>query len=199
VTADEVQSPTGGQDPVSTPVVYTDEKFTYQEGWRWGKSLRRWFHRELSSITDPPQRPVLHVCCGESTLGDIRADIVPGCGNVRADAFNLPFADGSIPTIVSDPPYDWAIQHRMGFFQELARVHQPGGLLLHKAPWGPLDGFYQVKSVYEARNRHLPRDVHRLTRSRRREGDADPEERNDTLQPLTEPSTQQQRITEVAQ
>lgn len=152
-----------------SPVVLTDEKFTYQEGWRWSKSLREWFHRELSSLTDPPGRPVVHVCSGKSTLGDIRIDIDEDCGNVRASAFSLPFADESVPTIVSDPPYDWPLQHRMRYFIELARVHMGGGLLLHKAPWGPLDGLYEVEATVEARNRHLPRDVHRLTRSRRRD------------------------------
>lgn len=157
----------------ASPVRLTDEKFTYQEGWRWGRSLRAWFHRELSSVTDPPERPVVHVCSGKSTLGDIRLDIAEDCGNVRADAFSLPFADGSVPTIVSDPPYDWPLQYRMRYFIELARVHKGGGLLLHKAPWGPLDGLYEVEEMVEARNRHLPRNVHRLTRSRRRAPETD--------------------------
>lgn len=156
---------------MSSALPHTDEKYTYREGWRWSPSIREWFHTQLSSLTNPPGRPVLHVCSGKSRLGDIRIDILP-TGDVQADALNLPLADDSIPTIVSDPPYDWALQHRIKYFQELGRVHEPGGLLLHKAPWLPLEGLYDIQRVVVANNRHLPRNVHQMARSRRRVHDA---------------------------
>lgn len=143
---------------------------TYQEVWRWPRELEEWFHRQLSNIVDPPERPVVHVCCGESSLGDLRIDVVDGLGNVRADMFSLPFGDESVGTVVCDPPYELALQDRHRHMTELARVHRPGGLLLYKASWWPLEGRWVHEENWTWSPRvGLPRDAHLLCRARRRE------------------------------
>lgn len=142
------------------------EKHAFREGWTWGRDTLAWFRQEMRLDIE---RPVVHLCSGSSRLGDIRVDTVHPRANLRADVFRLPFPDGSIPTIIVDPPYEWDLKRRMVFGKELARVHRPGGRLLWKAPWLPLEGHYVIHDVHvQSIRAGLPRNAHLLVRATRR-------------------------------
>jgi hypothetical protein len=65
----------------------------------------------------------LHVCCGKSPLGDVRADLDPANNpDVICDANKLPFADQSFESVLCDPPYNGKFQWNHDLLSELSRV-----------------------------------------------------------------------------
>jgi len=74
----------------------------------------------IASILIPSS---LHVCCGQSSLGDVRLDIDPNNKpDVVGDASALPFPDASFASVLCDPPYngDYGWNHKL--LGELSRV-----------------------------------------------------------------------------
>jgi len=83
----------------------------------------------------------LHVCCGISTIGDVRVDrynpgLLRGCGgpSVIADYRALPFGDESFDTTLCDPP--WAKSEALdkglaSWLYELARVTKRRLIIIH--------------------------------------------------------------------
>ncbi len=65
----------------------------------------------------------LHVCCGHSPLGDVRADFDPLVNpDYVVDAANLPFEDDSFESVLCDPPYNGKMQWNHDLLCELSRV-----------------------------------------------------------------------------
>lgn len=64
----------------------------------------------------------LHVCCGKSKLGDIRADRYETDVNVVLDAARLPFRNRSFDTVLIDPPYNGKFQWNHDMLSEIGRV-----------------------------------------------------------------------------
>lgn len=80
-------------------------------------------------------RPIVHVCCGSSSIGDVLVDIDHENADVRADACNLPFRD--VGTVLMDPPYQMPIHIRARFVAGCIEAIRPGGLFILHAPWMP--------------------------------------------------------------
>ena len=81
----------------------------------WDDSLHRWIARRIVG-------KALHLCCGQSPLGDCRLDLFQHDVDVAADAARVPFADGSWDTVLVDPPYNGKFQWNHDLLSELARV-----------------------------------------------------------------------------
>lgn len=65
----------------------------------------------------------LHVCCGHSTLGNVRVDADPTVApDIVCDASNLPFEDESFESVLCDPPYNGKFQWNHDLLAELSRV-----------------------------------------------------------------------------
>jgi len=65
----------------------------------------------------------LHVCCGHSPLGDVRADFDPEVKpDIVCDAAKLPFPDESFESVLCDPPYNGKFQWNHDLLCELSRV-----------------------------------------------------------------------------
>lgn len=65
----------------------------------------------------------LHVCCGLSSLGDVRCDFDDVVDpDVVCDAASLPFADESFASVLCDPPYNGQFQWNHDLLKELSRV-----------------------------------------------------------------------------
>ena len=65
----------------------------------------------------------LHLCCGHSSIGDVRADIDAGVfPHVVCDAAKLPFADESFDSVLCDPPYNGNFQWNHDVLSELSRI-----------------------------------------------------------------------------
>lgn len=64
----------------------------------------------------------LHVCCGKSTIGDLRVDMFDETADVKADAAKIPLDDKSFDTVLCDPPYNGKLQWNHDLLSELARL-----------------------------------------------------------------------------
>jgi hypothetical protein len=145
------------------------DKMTFRESWIWPRDVKRWFVRETSDLEDPCPRPIVHLACGSSKLGEIRVDKYHPGANVRASFFALPFAEGSIGTVILDPPYDIQTNQRILLHKEVARVLRTGGRLLWCAPWIPDNGNFSIERIVVASLRTgLPRNARILIRASRR-------------------------------
>jgi hypothetical protein len=66
----------------------------------------------------------LHVCCGKSTIGDVRLDLNEPSADIKCDASNMAdfVADREFDTVLCDPPYNGKFQWNHDLLAELARV-----------------------------------------------------------------------------
>lgn len=97
-------------------------------------------------------KPILHVCSGSSSIGDVRIDRVNinsnvvflhgpqqnrGGVTVVASMLDIPFKDSSFPTVLCDPPYDYKWFENgiyQGMVNEIVRVTKPKGNVIFYAP-----------------------------------------------------------------
>jgi hypothetical protein len=148
-------------------VVRFEEGDAFRTGMVWRRPIARWFERQASRLD--LQRPLVHVCSGSSSLGEIRVDAVHPHANLRADAFQLPFKDESLGTVIYDGTYEISLPKRVAICKELRRVIRPGGGLLWKQRWRPLEGLFLIEEEWVVGRRvGLPRDVDLLIRTQRR-------------------------------
>lgn len=89
----------------------------------------------LREILATAPRPVLHVCSGSSSLGDVLVDIDHAKADVKGDARNLPFRN--VGTVLIDPPYHMPLDERARFVAGCLAAIRPGGLFILHAPWMP--------------------------------------------------------------
>ena len=73
----------------------------------------------------------LHVCCGKSTIGDIRLDLYECNVDVTGDAARLPFANCSVDTVLIDPPYNGNFQWNHDMLCEIGRVAKQRFIFQH--------------------------------------------------------------------
>lgn len=64
----------------------------------------------------------LHVCCGKSTLGDLRTDLFEQTAHLKSDAAKMPLNDKTFDTVLCDPPYNGKLQWNHDLLCELARI-----------------------------------------------------------------------------
>lgn len=117
----------------------------FRKAWSWPKGLENFLQTFLIS-------PSLHVCCGESQLGDYKVDAYLIRREViQADMFNLPFRDGFFASAIIDPPWHLQYHLRPRLAKELFRVLRPGGILLLNSPWAlGLTKTMKLEAVYYA-------------------------------------------------
>lgn len=89
----------------------------------------------LREILATAPRPIVHVCCGSSSLGDVLVDIDHANADVKGDARQLPFRD--VGTVLMDPPYQMPLDERARFVAGCLATIRPGGLFILHAPWMP--------------------------------------------------------------
>lgn len=74
----------------------------WRPGWADPQDVQNWLSRELFVGR------VLNIPCGESRVGDVRADIDPDREpDVLVDVYNLPFEPQTFDTVYFDPPFDY--------------------------------------------------------------------------------------------
>lgn len=107
----------------------------WRPAWRWPRETEEF----ISGLLENAPRPVLHLCAGASRLGDVRVDRYHPA-DVQADLYALPFASGSLGTVLCDPPFPLdgtTLPDRLRMVQEMGRCIREGGLLILHAPWLP--------------------------------------------------------------
>lgn len=91
----------------------------------------------------------LHVCCGKSTIGDLRVDLFDETADVKMDAAKMDFKDNSFETVLCDPPYNGKMQWNHDLLCELSRIASKRIIFQH---WFiPADPYGQWKKFNEFR------------------------------------------------
>lgn len=103
----------------------------YRPAWGFKGSTKA---KILSELEDCP-RPVLHIPCGASNIGDVKADLFHPGAQVKCDVEALPFRN--VGTILSDPPWGLPVDVRQRWISQFFKALRPGGVLLLYAPWFP--------------------------------------------------------------
>lgn len=102
-----------------------------EEFWIWPDSVERWFRERTNGYT-------LHVCCGRSTLGDVRVDADKNNNpDIIADAKRLPFEQATFDTGIIDPPWKVNVFDRPDWFFPVVEAVKPNGLILTNTTWIP--------------------------------------------------------------
>lgn len=117
---------------------------TLQDSWVWPDRVERLFREHAEGRT-------LHVCCGESDLGDVTVDADSDRDpDVQADMMQLPFRESTFDTVIADPP--WKTIHALGdkhkLFFELVLRTKPNGVILWNAYTLPQSDQTKLEDVW---------------------------------------------------
>ena len=87
----------------------------------------------------------IHVCCGKSTLGDVRLDLNEPNADIHCDASNMrcEVPDDSFDTALCDPPYNGSFQWNHDLLCELSRVASRRIIFQHWFIPATGDGLYK--------------------------------------------------------
>ncbi len=105
-------------------------KLRYRKAWRWPQQVEDYIASRARGFT-------IHVCNGNSQLGDLKVDLTSDITDLRGDARCLPLKDDVADTVICDPPWEIPYHHRGQLLKELRRIIKPGGQLIFNAPWSP--------------------------------------------------------------
>ncbi len=95
--------------------------------------------RVMALFPDINPKTCLHACAGKVDAPGVRVDLNPiVCPHIVADVTKLPFADGTFPLVLADPPYSPTDAERYGvpmvnraaMMRELCRVTQSKGFIV---------------------------------------------------------------------
>lgn len=98
--------------------------------------------------------PTLHVCCGMSSIGDVRLDLFQPNVDIRASMDSLPCRSKSFKTVIIDPPYNSKLQVMHDMLSELKRVaatriiHQHWYIPVNKYGYYRKDHQFQLVALY---------------------------------------------------
>ena len=104
----------------------------FKDAWRWPEDVERFIRNKCEGKT-------LHVCAGNSDLGDVTVDADPEREpDIVASMYDLPFDECSFETVLCDPPWkEVDIFQRHSLFYELVKLAKPQGKIIHNATWVP--------------------------------------------------------------
>jgi SAM-dependent methyltransferase len=103
--------------------------YKFRKAWSWPREIE-------AKIKDLCEGKVLHVCSGESTIGDVRIDLEKKA-DVKASMFNLPIRPESFDTVLCDPPWELPYHKRGRLLRQLRDALKPGGQLIFNCFWFP--------------------------------------------------------------
>lgn len=103
--------------------------YSFKKAWSWPFEIEAKVKELCEGFT-------LHVCCGESSLGDVTIDKEKKA-SIRADMFYLPIRPESFDTVVCDPPWELPYHLRHKLLYELRDSLKPGGRLIFNCFWFP--------------------------------------------------------------
>jgi hypothetical protein len=104
-------------------------RYKFVKAWAWPDGVEK----HVGSLIEGYS---LHVCCGESKIGDVRIDLTKQA-DVKADMFHLPIRNASFDTVICDPPWKLGYHRRYKLLYQLRDALKPGGLLIFNAFWYP--------------------------------------------------------------
>ena len=146
-------------------------KYKFRKAWSWPTEVE-------NKIKELIEGECLHVCCGESSLGDVRINYPKKLNaNVLADMFNLPIRAASFDTVLCDPPWELPYHVRGRLLRQLRDCIKPNGRLIFNCFWFPRTrGLSVDPQIYVGVPTNLWRNVSLLVTARRMALDFGPEE-----------------------
>ena len=103
--------------------------YKFRRAWAWPSDVEAFIEAKIEGLS-------LHVCCGESKIGDIRIDLYTNA-DVKADMFHLPIKKHSCDTVICDPPWELPYHLRHKLLYELRDSLKAGGKLIFNSFWNP--------------------------------------------------------------
>lgn len=98
----------------------------------------------------------LHLCCGKSTIGNLRVDLFDETAELKKDAAKTDLPDKSFDTVLCDPPYNGKLQWNHDLLVEIARlakqrIKDHSFVISHLYNWQPKTYFGRVNvlSVFD--------------------------------------------------
>lgn len=137
-------------------------KYKFHRTWAWPKGIENFIRSKIEGYS-------LHVCCGESELGDVKVDkYVERKGVTKADAFDLPEElKGQFDTVICDPPWELPYHLRFRLLYNLRDCLKPGGKLIFNAFWWPKTRGLKVEEFWIGKPNATWRNVSLLIIARR--------------------------------
>src|SRR5947208_2385116 len=108
---------------------FESKKQSFKKSWSWPGDVE-------AKIKDLCEGYTLHVCCGESRIGDVRIDIEKKA-DIRASMYYLPVQRESFDTVLCDPPWELPYHLRGKLLRELRDTLKPGGRMIFNCFWFP--------------------------------------------------------------
>lgn len=105
-------------------------KYSFKRAWSWPQEIEN----KVRQLLEPGI--TLHVCCGDSKLGDVRIDLTKPA-DIRASMYHLPIRPGIFDNAVEDPPWELPYHLRGKVLRELRDALKPGGRLIFNCFWFP--------------------------------------------------------------
>ena len=144
LTNDNGHVPGSDEPPIGppTPERLLKKNATLTASWTWPEPIEAFVKSRMRGYS-------LNVCSGACDLGDVRVDLDPKKpGVIKADMRDLPFADESFGTVLSDPPWRTSWFDRWRPFFELVRVCKVGGQIIFNSYYVPWSKQVKMTELY---------------------------------------------------
>ena len=104
----------------------------FKKSWRWPHCIEDFFKLRIEG------KYSLHVCCGQSSIGNVRIDIDPHSQRTHdGDMNNIPFENDSFDIVFGDWPWKLNYFDRWKPFYEMIRKCKVGGHIIVNCTWLP--------------------------------------------------------------
>lgn len=116
-------------------------RYEYKQVWSWPDDVEQFIKGLIKGRS-------LHVCCGDSMLGDVKVDKYIKRDDVcNADALDLPF-ENEFDTVICDPPWEFPYHTRHRLLYSLRDALKPNGILIFNSFWLPKVRGLKIEDVY---------------------------------------------------
>jgi len=134
--------------------------YKFKKAWSWPTEIE-------AKIKMLCEGTVLHVCCGDSTIGDVRIDLEKAA-DIKASMFHLPIRPASFDTVLCDPPWELPYHLRGKLLRQLRDSLKPNGRLVFNCFWFPKTrGLAVDEQIYVGVPHNLWRNASLLITARR--------------------------------
>lgn len=135
-------------------------KYKFRRAWSWPLEIENKIRSLCEGLT-------LHVCSGDSTIGDVRLDLTKPA-TIKGDMFHLPFRPESFDTVLCDPPWHLPYHLRGKLLRQLRDCLKGGGRLIFNCFWFPKTRGLDVdKEIFVGVPNNLWRNASLLITARR--------------------------------
>lgn len=126
-------------------------KFKFIETWKFPREVSHFIEWAQCFYVGHNKGKYTHICCGKSTIGDLRIDMNPDTKpDLVARIQDLPKILGncSQENIIIDPPWEIPYGDRREFSYLCRDLLKTGGFLFFNSPWSPWVQALELVDIY---------------------------------------------------